>query len=145
MHERFTHCLCVYNLVKIYYVLTNFYVGSPSPAACQYVSVCVSGCVQAVLYNDRSVLESHHAASAWSLLLSDKRYNWLCHLDKAEFKRFRFLVIEAILATDLKRHFELLAEFNAKVRRRSWCCRRRRRWRPRDRLVLVAADAKRFA
>ena len=35
----FTHCLCVYNLVKIYYALTNFYVGSPSPAACQYVSV----------------------------------------------------------------------------------------------------------
>ena len=40
VHEMFTHCLCVYNLVKIYYVLTNFYVGSPSPAACQYVSVC---------------------------------------------------------------------------------------------------------
>ena len=72
-------------------------------------------CLQAVLYNDRSVLESHHAASAWSLLLSERRYDWLSQLDKAEFKRFRFLVIEAILATDLKRHFELLAEFNAKV------------------------------
>lgn len=32
-----------------------------------------------------------------------------------EFKRFRFLAIEAILATDLKRHFDLLSEFNAKV------------------------------
>lgn len=32
-----------------------------------------------------------------------------------EFKRFRFLVIEAILATDLKKHFDFLAEFNAKV------------------------------
>ena len=72
--------------------------------------------MQAVLYNDRSVLESHHAASAWHLLLSAPRFNWLRHLDKNEFKRFRFLVIEAILATDLKRHFELLAEFNAKVR-----------------------------
>uniref|UniRef100_A0A493TC99 PDEase domain-containing protein n=1 Tax=Anas platyrhynchos platyrhynchos TaxID=8840 RepID=A0A493TC99_ANAPP len=28
---------------------------------------------------------------------------------------FRFLVIEAILATDLKKHFDFLAEFNAKV------------------------------
>lgn len=37
------------------------------------------------------------------------------HLDRAEFKRFRYLVIEFILATDLKRHFEILAEFNAKV------------------------------
>jgi hypothetical protein len=61
------------------------------------------------------VLENHHAAAAWSLLLSKPEYNWLRHLDKAEFKRFRFLVIEFILATDLKRHFEILAEFNAKV------------------------------
>ncbi len=61
------------------------------------------------------MLENHHAAAAWSLLLSKPEYNWLRHLDKAEFKRFRFLVIEFILATDLKRHFEILAEFNAKV------------------------------
>lgn len=67
------------------------------------------------MYNDRSVLENYHAASAWGLLLQDERYNFLCGLDKAEFKRFRFLVIEAILATDLKRHFEILALFNAKV------------------------------
>ncbi|XP_064490056.1 cGMP-inhibited 3',5'-cyclic phosphodiesterase 3A-like isoform X3 [Ornithodoros turicata] len=70
---------------------------------------------QAVLYNDRSVLENYHAASAWTLFLSDPKYNFLVHLDKAEFKRFRFLVIECILATDLKRHFEILAEFNAKA------------------------------
>lgn len=70
---------------------------------------------QAVLYNDRSVLENHHAAAAWTLFLSRPDYDFLCHLEKAEFKRFRFLVIEAILATDLKRHFEILAEFNAKV------------------------------
>ncbi|XP_054706537.1 cGMP-inhibited 3',5'-cyclic phosphodiesterase 3A-like [Uloborus diversus] len=70
---------------------------------------------QAVLYNDRSVLENHHAAAAWNLFLSRPEYNFLCHLDKAEFKRFRFLVIECILATDLKRHFEILAEFNAKA------------------------------
>ncbi|KAG8197606.1 hypothetical protein JTE90_001538 [Oedothorax gibbosus] len=70
---------------------------------------------QAVLYNDRSVLENHHSAAAWSLLLSDNRYNWLRHLDEAEFKRFRFLVIELILATDLKRHFDIVTEFNAKM------------------------------
>ena len=71
---------------------------------------------QAVLYNDRSVLENHHAAAAWNLFLSNPNYNFLSGLDQAEFKRFRYLVIEAILATDLKRHFEILAEFNAKVR-----------------------------
>ncbi|XP_056312178.1 cGMP-inhibited 3',5'-cyclic phosphodiesterase 3A isoform X1 [Danio aesculapii] len=70
---------------------------------------------QAVLYNDRSVLENHHAASAWNLFMSRPEYNFLASLDHMEFKRFRFLVIEAILATDLKKHFDFLAEFNAKV------------------------------
>ena len=70
---------------------------------------------QALLYNDRSVLENHHAAAAFSLLMSDPKYNFLMELEPADFKRFRFLAIEAILATDLKRHFDLLSEFNAKV------------------------------
>uniref|UniRef100_G3T1U9 Phosphodiesterase n=1 Tax=Loxodonta africana TaxID=9785 RepID=G3T1U9_LOXAF len=70
---------------------------------------------QAVLYNDRSVLENHHAASAWNLYLSRPEYNFLLNLDHVEFKRFRFLVIEIILATDLKKHFDFLAEFNAKA------------------------------
>lgn len=48
-------------------------------------------------------------------MLSDARYSWLVNLDYADFKRFRFIIIEAILATDLKRHFDLLSEFNAKV------------------------------
>ncbi|XP_070803370.1 cGMP-inhibited 3',5'-cyclic phosphodiesterase 3A isoform X2 [Pituophis catenifer annectens] len=70
---------------------------------------------QAVLYNDRSVLENHHAAAAWNLFMSRPEYNFLIHLDHVEFKHFRFLVIEAILATDLKKHFDFVAKFNAKV------------------------------
>uniref|UniRef100_A0AAV2IYJ4 Phosphodiesterase n=1 Tax=Knipowitschia caucasica TaxID=637954 RepID=A0AAV2IYJ4_KNICA len=70
---------------------------------------------QALLYNDRSVLENHHAAAAWNLFMSQPEYNFLANLEHVEFKRFRFLVIEAILATDLKKHFDFLAEFNAKV------------------------------
>ena len=77
------------------------------------LTVCLT--LQAVLYNDRAVLENHHAAAAWSLLLHNPQNYFLTGLEAAEFKRFRFLVIEAILATDLKRHFEILAEFNAKV------------------------------
>ena len=71
---------------------------------------------QALLYNDRSVLENHHAAQAFSLLLSNPEYNYVESLTTADFKRFRFLVIEAVLATDLKRHFDVLQEFTAKVR-----------------------------
>ncbi|XP_057558736.1 cGMP-inhibited 3',5'-cyclic phosphodiesterase 3A isoform X2 [Hippopotamus amphibius kiboko] len=70
---------------------------------------------QAVLYNDRSVLENHHAAAAWNLFMSRPEYNFLLNLDHVEFKHFRFLVIEAILATDLKKHFDFVAKFNAKV------------------------------
>ncbi|KAM8979799.1 cGMP-inhibited 3',5'-cyclic phosphodiesterase 3A isoform 2-T2 [Sarcophilus harrisii] len=70
---------------------------------------------QAVLYNDRSVLENHHAAAAWNLFMSQPEYNFLVNLDHVEFKHFRFLVIEAILATDLKKHFDFVAKFNAKV------------------------------
>nr|XP_060632588.1 cGMP-inhibited 3',5'-cyclic phosphodiesterase 3A [Anolis sagrei ordinatus] len=70
---------------------------------------------QAVLYNDRSVLENHHAAAAWNLFMSRSEYNFLVNLDHVEFKHFRFLVIEAILATDLKKHFDFVAKFNSKV------------------------------
>lgn len=70
---------------------------------------------QAVLYNDRSVLENHHAAAAWNLFMSRQEYNFLVNLDHVEFKHFRFLVIEAILATDLKKHFDFVAKFNVKV------------------------------
>ena len=74
------------------------------------------GGAQATLYNDRSVLENHHAASAWALLHTrNSEFNWLTDLDAAEMKRFRFLFIELILATDLKRHFELITEFSNKV------------------------------
>lgn len=69
---------------------------------------CRSKCndSQAILYNDRSVLENHHAASAWSLLTKPENY-FIDQLDAAEAKRFRYIVLELILATDLKRHFEV--------------------------------------
>eukprot|EP00112_Aurelia_sp_Birch-Aquarium-sp1_P014326 Seg3083.2 transcript_id=Seg3083.2/GoldUCD/mRNA.D3Y31 product="cGMP-inhibited 3' 5'-cyclic phosphodiesterase A" protein_id=Seg3083.2/GoldUCD/D3Y31 len=70
---------------------------------------------KALLYNDRSVLENHHAAAAWALLLSDPSNNFLCGLDSFDLKRFRFIVVEEILSTDLKKHFDFLTEWNAKV------------------------------
>lgn len=70
---------------------------------------------KALLYNDRSVLENHHAAAAWSLLVTNPGLNFLSGLDSAEFKRLRFIVIEEILSTDLKKHFDFLSEWNAKI------------------------------
>lgn len=71
--------------------------------------------MQAILYNDKSVLENHHAAASWDLLVSIPENNFLLDLDDAELKRFRFLLVECILATDLKLHFNIVREFKEKV------------------------------
>ncbi|KAJ1371606.1 cGMP-specific 3',5'-cGMP phosphodiesterase 3 [Parelaphostrongylus tenuis] len=68
---------------------------------------------KAILYNDRSVLENHHAAESWRLLQQTEN-NFIETLDSAETKRFRYLVLEYILATDLKQHFEIIMTFNEK-------------------------------
>ena len=69
----------------------------------------------AILYNDRSVLENHHAASSWKLLMKPENDFITEALDPIEFKRLRFLVLETILATDLKKHFDFLAQMRDKV------------------------------
>jgi len=73
----------------------------------------------ALLYNDRSVLENHHAAASWRLLRSNSKYNFLSGLDAAELKRFRHLVIENILATDLSKHFTIINDFNNLVKNKN--------------------------
>uniref|UniRef100_A0A0N4UBK9 Phosphodiesterase n=1 Tax=Dracunculus medinensis TaxID=318479 RepID=A0A0N4UBK9_DRAME len=69
---------------------------------------------KAILYNDRSVLENHHAAESWRLL-SRSENTFIDTLDAAEIKRFRYLVLEYILATDLKQHFDIIVQFNEKA------------------------------
>ena len=49
------------------------------------------------------------------MLTCESQFNFLNNLDAAEYKRLRFLIIEAILATDLKMHFDILDEFKTKV------------------------------
>ncbi|KAL3120818.1 hypothetical protein niasHT_008110 [Heterodera trifolii] len=70
---------------------------------------------KAILYNDRSVLENHHAAESWRLLNSHAQFQFIENLDSAETKRFRYLVLEYILATDLKQHFDIIMQFNERV------------------------------
>uniref|UniRef100_A0A8R1E333 Phosphodiesterase n=1 Tax=Caenorhabditis japonica TaxID=281687 RepID=A0A8R1E333_CAEJA len=69
---------------------------------------------KAILYNDRSVLENHHAAESWKLLCRTENH-FIENLDPAEMKRFRYLVLEYILATDLKQHFEIIMTFNDRI------------------------------
>ncbi|XP_031765700.2 high affinity cAMP-specific and IBMX-insensitive 3',5'-cyclic phosphodiesterase 8 isoform X2 [Galleria mellonella] len=65
----------------------------------------------AILYNDVSVLESHHAALTFKLTLSDDRVNIFKNLDREMFKTIRHNVIDMILATEMTKHYEHLAKF----------------------------------
>lgn len=61
----------------------------------------------AILYNDRSPLENHHASALFALLNNDKM-NICQNLSREEYREFRNLVIEMILGTDMKTHFDQL-------------------------------------
>ncbi|KAG8442727.1 hypothetical protein GDO86_011504 [Hymenochirus boettgeri] len=60
----------------------------------------------AILYNDRSVLENHHVSAAYRLLQEDEEMNILYNLSKDDWREFRTLVIEMVLATDMSCHFQ---------------------------------------
>ncbi|XP_051970496.1 dual specificity calcium/calmodulin-dependent 3',5'-cyclic nucleotide phosphodiesterase 1A-like isoform X4 [Xyrauchen texanus] len=60
----------------------------------------------AILYNDRAVQENHHVSTAYRLLHDDDEMNILYNLSKDDWREFRTLVIEMVLATDMSCHFQ---------------------------------------
>lgn len=73
--------------------------------------LCNSDNELAILYNDRSVLESHHAAFAFKLTLSDEKVNIFQRLDREVYRSVRASIIDMVLATEMKVHFEHLSKF----------------------------------
>ncbi|KAI9338397.1 hypothetical protein DFJ73DRAFT_620658, partial [Zopfochytrium polystomum] len=69
---------------------------------------------RAILYNDRSVLENHHLAASFEVLMRPE-CNFLSHLPQSDFKPIREAVIDMVLATDLSQHFSLITLFKTKV------------------------------
>ncbi|XP_052813969.1 dual specificity calcium/calmodulin-dependent 3',5'-cyclic nucleotide phosphodiesterase 1C-like [Mya arenaria] len=59
----------------------------------------------ALLYNDRAVLENHHVSSSFRIMSVDES-NILSNLSKEEYREFRNLVIDMVLATDMSYHFQ---------------------------------------
>ncbi|GMH96937.1 hypothetical protein TrVE_jg13428 [Triparma verrucosa] len=72
----------------------------------------------ALTYNDRSPLENFHVSSAFKILNEDKK-NFLKKMDKADQTKLRSMVIDLVLATDLKHHFDSVAEFKSEIAARS--------------------------
>lgn len=69
----------------------------------------------AMLYNDESILENHHAASCFQMLCTVPGANILAGLTKAEFRVVRRFVCSSILSTDMSRHERDLARLRARV------------------------------
>ncbi|KAI9189613.1 hypothetical protein H9P43_001046 [Blastocladiella emersonii ATCC 22665] len=65
---------------------------------------------RSILYNDRAVLENHHLASSFNILRRPE-CNFLEGLPKSDFKNFREIVIEMVLATDLAQHLPIISLF----------------------------------
>ncbi|XP_043979002.1 calcium/calmodulin-dependent 3',5'-cyclic nucleotide phosphodiesterase 1B-like isoform X1 [Gambusia affinis] len=57
----------------------------------------------ALIYNDRSVQESHHLSAAFRLL-QDDQMNIFINLTREEWMEMRSLVIQMVLATDMSSH-----------------------------------------
>eukprot|EP00899_Mesostigma_viride_P001453 jgi/Mesvir1/11308/Mv01090-RA.2 len=69
----------------------------------------------AIIYNDNSPLENYHLAEAFHLLYSNEHCNFLEVLSESDYNEVRRVIIDLVLASDLKRHFGILDQFKARV------------------------------
>lgn len=68
----------------------------------------------AMTYNDMSPMENHHVSSACRLM-NERDYNFVRKLPREKRVRLRKLLIDMVLATDMKQHFSILSKFQAKL------------------------------
>ena len=69
----------------------------------------------ALIYNDKSVLENHHSAVTFKLLLEGNS-NLLLNFSQDMKKSFRKLVIVSILGTDMARHVEIITTLDTRFK-----------------------------
>lgn len=69
----------------------------------------------AILYNDRHVLEQHHCASAFSIILNNDSCNIFKNFRIDTYRRVREMIVTLVFATDMAKHFEYVGKFQAKL------------------------------
>ncbi|KAI4904215.1 hypothetical protein NFI96_009330 [Prochilodus magdalenae] len=80
-----------------------------------YCSVKLSGDSElALMYNDASVLENHHLAVGFKLLQEDN-CDIFQNLSKKQRQSLRKVVIDMVLATDMSKHMNILADLKTMV------------------------------
>ena len=68
----------------------------------------------ALVYNDTSPLENYHMSSAWTILMQPK-YNFLDKVSDSVKKSIRETWIELVMATDMKKHLGIVAQFKSRT------------------------------
>jgi len=66
---------------------------------------------KAVRYNDKSVLENHHCAIAFKLLL-DPQNDVFELLSEAQYWNVRQIIVKMIMSSDISNHFEQISKFD---------------------------------
>lgn len=74
---------------------------------------------KALRYNDKSVLENHHCAIAFKLLL-DPQNDVFELLSEAQYWNVRQIIITMILSSDIANHFDQIMTFKSRVTSRKF-------------------------
>jgi|DEB0MinimDraft_12_1074336.scaffolds.fasta_scaffold66853_2 hypothetical protein len=69
----------------------------------------------AIRYSDSCVLENHHLASAFNVILKKEDCNIMANLPLNMFREARQLIIEVVLNTDMSKHFSLMTTLKTKL------------------------------
>nr|XP_039273337.1 cAMP-specific 3',5'-cyclic phosphodiesterase 4C-like isoform X3 [Styela clava] len=75
---------------------------------------CATRSELAIMYNDESVLENHHLAVGFKLM-QQKDCDLFENLTRKQWQSFRKTVIDMVLATDMSKHMQLLANLKTMV------------------------------
>lgn len=66
----------------------------------------------AIRYNDSSPQENHHVAAAFGLM-KHHQCDFMENVNAKDFSQIRALIIELVLATDMRHHFSIVNHFNS--------------------------------
>lgn len=69
----------------------------------------------AIRYSDHCVMENHHLASAFNVILKNNQCNIFVNLPWEMYFEARKLIIEIVLNTDLSKHFSLMTTLKTKL------------------------------
>ena len=72
--------------------------------------LCATGDPLAILYNDMSVLENHHAATAFGVARQDPACDIFASLSAKDRQASREQIIRMIMSTDMAKHGELMVK-----------------------------------